>query len=595
LNNSRNILTQQAKSCNNAWFYDYELERTPFQVNSYENEPIEGMRSVSQLWENMDAGKDSLDVEIVQEWEEDEILFRRFYFTSRVVEDGKVRIYATYGAHKNKKCPALLHIHGGGQTVNEDWIRYLTRNGYAVLSIDWGGIWDHKVNGYARYPESLYYANHQFTDRMFSGDPSMFGSPWHEWCFACMRGISYLELQPEVNDGQIGIFGISMGGSLVWNVAAMDKRVKASVAIYGAGWAQYPDKYENRTFVPDEKQKIWLSGMAPEIYAQYIRSPLLLLSTTNDFHGNLDRICDTFDALPPTTIRRLSFGVSHNHHIEFDQVPDLLIWFDSHFKTKTSLPRNPQVSIIKGSECVPEVVLDADDHTNVEWVKMFYALENINPRNRYWQEETALKRGNGTYSIKAPIMNADKYIFAYASVKYNSGLHLSTKIASLIPITLQCIATADTSKTIYEASEGTRGWAGRNWATDPISLTQYYVNDFRLFKPNDGGVSSYAKREIITNRLCDPRFENNDGSKLMFVFSATNEGKVSISFGNEPLKGKPYSTFEKSRNYDLEKGETTILVDPKEYDISSWSDYPQIAISGFEEEKIKLLRIYWES
>jgi len=660
------------------WFYDFELARTSFQVTSYENEQIDGMLSVSKLWKNVNTERDPFDVEIVKEWDEGDIKFTRFYYTSRTVSDGAIRIYAVYGSNKNRKSPALFHIHGGGQTANEDWVRYLTQNGYAVLSIDWGGIWDHKVNGYAKYPESLYYANHQFTDRMLSGDPSMFGNPWYEWCYACMRGITYLTLQPEANADQIGIFGISMGGSMVWNIAAIDKRVKASLAIYGAGWAQNPDKFENKIFIPDDQQKIWFSGMAPEIYAQYIKRPIMILSASNDFHGNMDRLCDTFDALPATTIRRLSFGISHNHHIEYDQSQNLLIWFDSHFKTdepfpiddkeflqtkeneyksnhekgslffntKSHLPRNPQLFIVRGEDGIPEVIVKADDNENVEWIKMFYALENTNPRNRYWQEETAVKSaitiGNhldiinnpteeskeddatGIYSIKAPVMNADKYLFAYASVKYKSGLHLSSEITAVIPMKLQCMATANKTKMIYDSSEGKRGWAGRHWTTDPIPLVRYYVDDFRLLAPEGGGVSAFINTKIITSRLSDPRFsddggltnksslndslsnenslnggcddslDNKNDAAMKFEFLTTQQANISISFGDEPLKEKPYSTFEKSLDFVLGIGETTILINPKTAGIENWSNYPQITVLGLDGEKVRLCKIYWE-
>ena len=38
---------------------------------------------------------------------------------------------------------------------------------------------------------------------------------------------------------RLGIFGVSVGGTLTWIVAGVDARVKAAAPIYGCGWESY--------------------------------------------------------------------------------------------------------------------------------------------------------------------------------------------------------------------------------------------------------------------------------------------------------------------------------------------------------------------
>ena len=54
----------------------------------------------------------------------------------------KVRVYAISSVPEGQKnLPGILHIHGGGQTVNPGWLRFWNERGYAALTFNWGGKW----------------------------------------------------------------------------------------------------------------------------------------------------------------------------------------------------------------------------------------------------------------------------------------------------------------------------------------------------------------------------------------------------------------------------------------------------------------------
>src|SRR4051812_7695353 len=68
-----------------------------------------------------------------------------------------------------------------------------------------------------------------------------------------------------VDPDRLGVFGVSMGGTIVWPMAAMDGRVKAACAIYGVGWNTHPDEIG----APDPQAgdagvATWRAAMEPE-------------------------------------------------------------------------------------------------------------------------------------------------------------------------------------------------------------------------------------------------------------------------------------------------------------------------------------------
>jgi pimeloyl-ACP methyl ester carboxylesterase len=67
-------------------------------------------------------------------------------------------------------------------------------------------------------------------------EPSVRVSSWYLWTRISRRALTCLEQQPGVDPDRLGIFGVSMGGTIVWPLAAMDRRVAAACAIYGVGW-----------------------------------------------------------------------------------------------------------------------------------------------------------------------------------------------------------------------------------------------------------------------------------------------------------------------------------------------------------------------
>ena len=97
-------------------------------------------------------------------------------------------------------------------------------------------------------------------------EPNLRASKWYHWVVLARRSLTVLERMPEVDPQRLGIFGISVGGSLVWYVAGTDDRVKATCAIYGCGWNTHPKSiYADDPDKDDPSTILWRKTMEPEV------------------------------------------------------------------------------------------------------------------------------------------------------------------------------------------------------------------------------------------------------------------------------------------------------------------------------------------
>ncbi len=194
------------------------------------------------VWAGFDPSTEPLEIEVAKRWVEHGSILTEFTFTGMTHQGSRVRVYAISGVPEGKNhLPGILHIHGGGQTVNPQWLRFWNDRGYASLTFNWGGAWPDrdKFTDWGKLTQG----NHRDAGaKAMATEPSVKASSWYLWTRISRRALTCLEQTPGVDSDRLGIFGVSMGGTIVWPVAAMDRRVKATCAIYGVGWNTYPDE-----------------------------------------------------------------------------------------------------------------------------------------------------------------------------------------------------------------------------------------------------------------------------------------------------------------------------------------------------------------
>ncbi len=436
-------------------------------------------RTIDDLWAGFDPHALPLEVETIKAWDEDDIHLETIYFTGEVFEGEKTRIFGYLGRPRTLegKTPGILHIHGGGQTANLDWPRFWARRGYIALSFDFCGNTNLPTLGpeYRRERYTLWGkvpANMMEVSGGRKMTPTPRYNPWYHWTLAARRGLTLLEVQPHVDADRLGIFGISVGGTLTWIVAGVDERVKAAVPIYGNGWesySSYPPQPEPE--VPEET-RLWRALIAPETHAPRVRCPILFMSSTDDFHGKMDLGYRTLD-LAASKIRRQVFTPNYDHHIEPAEGRSLPLWMDVHLRGKPAAwPATPEIEIATVDAagnpqiCVTPVDEDAS-RDPVQHVDIYYCQSNDWPMTRFWRTVEEITKRDDCYIGSAPFLDDADELFAFANVTYASGIRQSTALLRTHAESLPDARPTLERQQLIDTMETSRDW---NWVpayTDP--------------------------------------------------------------------------------------------------------------------------------
>jgi len=504
-----------------------------------------------EVWSTYDPDKGAFDEEIIRQWTEKGARYKEAYF-SAYINGHTVRVYGLYASPEGAQgAPAVMHLHGGGQTVSKPWLEAWTARGYACLSCNYHGVWDNR-DRYTLYPEALKQGNHKHCgSKLMATHPTVRESSWYIWAAVARRALSYLRQQPGIDKDRIGAFGVSMGGTTMWPFA-MDPRLKAACAIYGCGWNRF---YRNiprfakrpRPAELTEADKVWLAGMAPEAYPPYLTCPMLFLSATNDHHGKMDRAYQTLERMKEGTPWRIGLTARQRHHVGpgFDKT--LLAWMDCWLKGGGKLPETPGASIALDADGVPTLTVTPDRPTSVKAIHVYYAVDNPDAVSRNWRDGE-VEKTDGEVKALLPVMDVNQRLFAIANVCYQDGVVLTSQLATAIPADLGDAKATDThSLAIYDGSDGIGMWTTNSPGTDPIP-----GRIRTALKPSVGpdgrkGFAVGGRFSPLTYQLGDPKWRGPDGAKLSLDI-ATSKDQTLVVAVLEPhreyrkavvLKGSP--------------------------------------------------------
>ena len=540
------------------------------------------MLTPPEVWSPYDPNAGALDEEVLRRWTTKAGNYKEIYF-SAYIEGHTVRVYGIYAAplqargpgasgqiqESKTKVPAVMHLHGGGQTVNEQWLEAWTARGYAALTCNYHGEWEQRER-FTVYPEALKHGNHKYAaEKEMATAPNVRASSWYIWSAVARRALTYLCAQPEVDPARIGAFGISMGGTTIWSFA-MDPRLKAACAIYGCGWNRYYryiPRFDTSATLPEMSQddRVWLKGMAPEGCAPYVKCPMLFLNGSNDNHGNMDRAYETLARLPADVERRQAFTPRFCHHIGADFGPDLFLWMDAWLKGGPAWPKSPVAKVALGADGVPVVTISADRPAEVEKVAVYYAVTNPRPMSRNWRRAAATPAEGGWRAV-LPVLDAKAYLFTFANVRYKTGVHLSSNEEAVIPASLGSARATDTvSKVLYEGSDGTGMWATSSPCTDPVPPEKIPLPIQSATGP--GGKAGFTVMQYvapITYQPGDPKWQAPEEAGLSFQV-ATSQGETFKVLFHEDYFWPGQRTYEADVALKGQAGWQTVTLFPSDF------------------------------
>ncbi len=559
--------------------------------------------NLDELWADFDPRQEPLEVEVLKEWEQDGAVCRLVRFQVGVFKGAPAKVAAFYAFPQGgQKLPALLSIHGGGQSAGFDSVLKDTVRGYASMSINWGGNplnFGRAVVKYegpqtdwgrldATHPPQRNKANHfvsELTPDEYTLDAvvSPRNSNWFLVLMAARRAITFLESQPEIDGSLIGVCGHSMGGKLTTNLAAIDKRVRVAVpSCGGAG-----DLTELQADLPGGlKTKISamkLACISDNAYIPRLTCPVLWLSPTNDFHAHIDNMAWNWREVPDERFR-LSISPHFNHRHTPEHEVTQFLWFEEHLKGAFKMPETPRIELqLKTEDGVPLVTVVPDGSQGVQNVAIYYALDP-HELTRFWRDARAEKNG-GQWQARCPVMSLDQPLFVYADVTYempdryrtvSRSYHLpdtyklSSRVLSAGPVELNAAGVMVTDSQQRLIDDGARGW-----------------HDWYLINRDHPHLWSASTRKVK-----DVKWRGPNGARLLFdirchtdnslvvsvhcnEWGAYEPGKPAVSYSViKPLKG---STDWQTVVVSLEE---LAVTDPKfSMPIQDWQTVCELSIS----------------
>lgn len=500
--------------------------------------------SPEALWQGFNPETEPLEIESLRVWEEGPGIYEKLRFTGETVGDAEVRVFAIQGAPKDaERCPGILHIHGGGQTASLAWVQFWVERGYACVSFDFCGELPPRTEFTDWGP--LKHGNMMHAAGGFQLRPSTRESSWYHWALVSRRALTLLASHPKVDRKRLGIFGISVGGSLTWMVAGFDNRVKAAVPIYGCGYNYDRGNMRWGYPAPSDELREFQRVLSPEAHAPFVTAPTFFLDATNDFHGFIDRAFETIDATAADT--RQAFTPRYNHHIHPDQGRNLPLWMDWHLKDGDPLPGNPRMSIELDVDGVPTALVRPAEPDDVRSVDVFYALGDKRPPIRFWRSART-EKSEGAWRASLPIVDVWDDLRTFANVTYESGACLSTRLKTIIPAQIgRAHATLTPSTRLAHKETGMGHWYFTNGYTDPnIDKTYLVADDDPAVGPfvsfNLETFGDPIEIRISSHLIGDPQFAAPEEAELVLMSAGAfvdKSYKITLivdDWGPRPLK-----------------------------------------------------------
>ncbi|WPJ96205.1 alpha/beta hydrolase fold domain-containing protein [Coraliomargarita algicola] len=403
--------------------------------------------SVASLWAGYDPRAESLEVEILKEWEEAGVVLQIVRFRVGVFKGEKAMLAGVFGYPKGaQNLPGLLNIHGGGQYADYKSVLTNAKRGYATISIAWAGriaAPDYRVNaevvkmyweGETENPNYRVTTDwgavdgyHAPSKNRGTAFPSAKAHPWtldrvesprnSGWFLATMgarRALTFLEQQPQVDADRLGVYGHSMGGKLTVLTTGSDDRVKAAVPSCGG----ISDR--------DNDSALFRATLGDDAYLSNIDCPILFQSPSNDFHGRIDDLPQALREIQSKDWR-IASAPHHNHQDSAEFVVSSQLWFDQYLKGEFSFPQTPELKVqLKTKDGRPVAAVQVDASKPIRSVDIYYTQQGQidgqkdqrdNTVNRFWRHAKAELAGQ-SWRAALPLFATDQPLWVYANVNY---------------------------------------------------------------------------------------------------------------------------------------------------------------------------------
>ena len=363
-------------------------------------------QNFDELWAGYDPNHEPLDIKIVRQWDSDGITTQMLTYKIGVFKGRESRMgaYFAFPDQTQEPIPAILQMHGGGQRASREMVEAAAANGYASLSINWGGkpMADQQAGDpgtdwgavdATQTGHNGHYASLQPDDKTLDAVVSPRNNNWFLIVVAARRALTLLQHQPMIDPNRLGVRGHSMGGKLTVMTAGADPRVKAAFPSCG-GTAPATEKLRHRpgsACRPPNREPLYHTTISDLVAIRRITCPILYAGPHNDFNGNLDNLYANWREMPG---KQIHFTVSP--HLNHRHIPEAQFagphFFDVMLKDDGEFPNTPKLDVdLKTADGIPTATLKPDWPDEVVKVVFYYSIDP-HALTRFWRTVAGVAR-----------------------------------------------------------------------------------------------------------------------------------------------------------------------------------------------------------
>ncbi len=387
----------------------------------------------------------------------DNLACSKQFFTAEETPQGKIRAYLEIYSDTRwaDKRAALMYLGSCVPKDNEQFIRALVGEGYAVCVLDYCGS-DFESAESTTFPSDLSFAAYPKCKKFLNViTDSARNTPWFVWSKIARRALSLIEQQRIIDASHIGIIGLGEGAHVAWQVAAMDERVRALVAIGDGGyrWAKGRSRFTDGNVPSTDEERAYSTGVGAETYAKFVHCPTFFITSRTARATDVDRAGDIISLVKSENKQMLISGGTDTQ-ITKAALDVLLNWLRGSFvQGKETYCPYAEFENVDG-----KLYFRMNTVHKAAKIRVFICYGEPLSSARHWDLlENLQKVDTHLYAVGVPVYNPEELIVAYATAYYDDGNIISTPVQGVFPAKIGIEgrdSLRESSHIIYDGSMG---------------------------------------------------------------------------------------------------------------------------------------------
>ena len=383
---------------------------------------------LQKLW---DIPTHEVKYQIVRKYQKANIKVEEVYYYSRPFLRNPVKIFGYFCYPISpKKLPAILLSHGGGGTASLPRALHWAQRGYAVLAIDLPGKGENRWTSRSTGPDMI-------VANLLRTQPDLSYNYLVHAVAAARNGITFLTQRKEVDANRIGMIGLSWGGVITLLTNGQDKRLKAAVNVFGAGFIPEGCTW-NDLFVakPAHDKELWNNYLDPKNFLASQHAPILFITGTNDHCYYLPTFQKSY--LEVKVDKNIWLIPNLRHRFLASAQNPALAWLDQKLKYGGTFPKiNFSLPVLRENKVILPV--KAIVHSQVKNVRLYYTSGSPQQwTKRVWKElKPYYNPSDQIFYFAFPSSLISPEILFYINVEDNHGGVSSSLVRSLFAVKLK--------------------------------------------------------------------------------------------------------------------------------------------------------------